>query len=129
MMWISVVLEWVPYRYPKFPLLLLNLGEKVGFHIWITTPRLLLIQSLLFLFGRNPLSCCNNTPQAKTRRAIHVDFFSTSSPAAVFLHYHLWMGWACDVEVPRGAQKTGSHPSSAQVTRAPLVGGERSTSV
>ena len=69
-MWICVVCLTIL----NFPLLLLvNLGERVGAgsHIWITTPRLLLIQALLFLFGRNPLSCCNNTPQAKTRRAIY----------------------------------------------------------
>ena len=50
---------WVPYHWNlNFPLLLpLNLGERVGAvsHIWIATPRLPLIQSLLFLFGRNPL--------------------------------------------------------------------------
>ena len=112
-MWIPVVLEWVPYHRPKFPLLLLNLEERVGAApiFGSAPPPLLLIQSLLFLFGRNPLSCCNNTPQAKSRRAKHVGFFSTSSPhTAVFLHYHLWMGWPCDVEVPRGAPKTGSHP-------------------
>ena len=42
----------VPYH-PKFPLASQEGGGRP--HIWIATPRLPLIQSLLFLFGRNPL--------------------------------------------------------------------------
>ena len=42
----------VPYH-PKFPLASQEGGGRP--HIWIATLRLPLIQSLLFLFGRNPL--------------------------------------------------------------------------
>ena len=132
--WISVVFWNVCRTILNFPLLLVNLGERVGAgsHIWITTPRLLLIQSLLFLFGRNPLSCCNNTPQAKTAAPyIHVDFFSTSHtpPQSFFIITSGWDGHAMSRRVPPRRPKNRFPPQQGCPGDPSAPGGGRAQHV
>ena len=76
------------------------------------------------------LSCCNHTPPAKTRHGGHVAFFSTfAHPQPFFIITSGWDGHHAISRVPEAPKNRFPPQLECQVTRAPLVGGERSTSV
>ena len=120
----------MPYHSPKFPLLLVNLAERVGAPIFGSPPPASSLYSRSCFYSVEILSCCNHTPPAKTRHGGHVAFFSTfAHPQPFFIITSGWDGHHAISRVPEAPKNRFPPQLECQVTRAPLVGGERSTSV
>ena len=115
----------MPYH-PKFPLASQEGGGRP--HIW-SPPSASPLYSRSCFYSVEILSCCNHTPPAKTRHGGHVAFFSTfAHPQPFFIITSGWDGHHAISRVPEAPKNRFPPQLECQVTRAPLVGGERSSS-